>query len=195
MLGLLHPTDPAWLEVVEGDLDTMLQDHAQCELKAAHSALSVVGRYGAEAPEFIEPLLALAREEAEHVGAVSQRLAARNTPMGQPGSDTYVTLLTRAARQNHHDGFPPLLDRLLVAALVEGRSCERFRVLAEGLGDGELRAFYRDLMASEARHFRLFTQLADNRFGPQTTKQRFMTLAEREAGIAATLPLGPQVHG
>lgn len=195
MLGLLHPTDPAWLEVVENDLEAMLQDHAQCELKAAHSALSLVGRYGAEAPEFVAPLLALAKEETDHVAQVSERLAERDAAIGIPGSDAYVTRLARAARAAHHDGLPPLLDRLLVAALVEGRSCERFRVLSEGLREASLRGFYRELMASEARHFRLFTQLAEDRFGQQATRERFATLAAREAEIAAALPLGPQVHG
>lgn len=195
MLGLLHPTDPAWIDAVEGNLDTMLRDHVQCELKAAHSALSLVGRYGAEAPELLEPLLSLAQEETEHVSQVTAKLSSRGQTIGHPGSDEYVTRLARAARTAHHDGHPPLLDRLLVAALVEGRSCERFRLLSEHLSDASLRGFYRELMASEARHFRLFCQLAEERFGQTAARDRLATLAEREGAIAAALPLGPQVHG
>lgn len=195
MLGLLHPTDPAWVDAVEGDLSTMLQDHAQCELKAAHSALSLVGRYAAELPSMAAPLLALAREESEHVGMVHERLQQRDLPLGHPQSDRYVTMLTAATKRNRHDGFPPLLDRLLMAALIEGRSCERFRLLAASLKDASLRAFYKELMASEARHFTLFNQLATEAFGQQAAKSRFATLATREGEICRSLPLGPQVHG
>lgn len=195
MLGLLYPTDPCWLEAVEGDLTALLQDHAQCELKAAHSALSLIGRYGSEFPAMVEPLLALAREESEHVGLVHERLQRRQTEFGHPNTDRYVTALTAAAKQNRHDGVPPLLDRFLVAALIEGRSCERFRLLAEGLGDGDLRAFYRELMVSEARHFTLFNQLAAQAFGESAARARFRVLAEREGAICQRLPFTPQVHG
>jgi tRNA-(ms[2]io[6]A)-hydroxylase len=88
-----------------------------------------------------------------------------------------------------------LLDRLLVSALIEGRSCERFRLLSDHLATVDLRAFYRDLMASEARHFTLFTELAKGRFGVDDVRSRFATLAGREAAVASRLPLGPQVHG
>ena len=195
MLGLMQPTDSRWLDAVECDLTAMLQDHAQCEIKAAHSALSLIGRFGAEFPEMVEPLLALAREESEHVGLVQERLQQHGWSLGYPTSDAYVTRLLGAAKQAKHDGFPPLLDRLLVAALIEGRSCERFKILAQGLRDGGLRAFYRDLMASEARHFSLFSQLAARAFGDREAKSRFETLAQREAVICRELPLGPQVHG
>ena len=195
MLGLMQPTDPKWLEAVEGDLESMLQDHAQCELKAAHSALSLIGRFGAELPEMVEPLLALAREESEHVGMVQARLAQHGYDLGYPTSDHYVTRLLDAAKQNKHDGLPQLLDRLLVAALIEGRSCERFKILAEGLRNASLRAFYRELMASEARHFTLFSQLAARAFGDSEARARFEVLAQREATICRELPLGPQVHG
>jgi tRNA-(ms[2]io[6]A)-hydroxylase len=90
---------------------------------------------------------------------------------------------------------PALLDRLLVSALVEARSCERFKVLSEKLHDASLRAFYKDLMASEARHYRLFAGAAEERFGETETRVRLSTLAAREAGIVQHLPLGPTVHG
>jgi tRNA 2-(methylsulfanyl)-N6-isopentenyladenosine37 hydroxylase len=194
MLGLLTPTDPSWVEAVEGDLDRLLTDHAHCELKAAHSALSLVGRHGGEAPALVDPLVALAREETGHFLEVQQRIAARGGRLGPPRSDSYVKALRQSAR---HDGVdsPTLLDRLLVSALIEARSCERFKLLSERLGSAELRSFYRELMASEAGHFRLFTRLAEEAFGIDEARGRLEQLAALEAGVADQLPLGPTVHG
>jgi tRNA-(ms[2]io[6]A)-hydroxylase len=195
MLGLLKPTDPAWVQAAEADLDGLLCDHAHCELKAAQSALSLVGRFGGEAPELLEPLSALAREEAQHFAEVQRRLRARGATLSKPHQDPYVLSLHAAARGDRRADQPALLDRLLIAALIEGRSCERFRLLSEHLGDGGLRAFYRGLMAAEARHFTLFSSLAADCFGADAAHERFATLAEREADIAGRLPLGPTVHG
>jgi tRNA-(ms[2]io[6]A)-hydroxylase len=194
MLGLLAPTDPCWVDAVEGDLDRMLRDHAHCELKAAQSALSLVARFAGEVPELVAPLVALAHEETEHFDQVHQRIRARGGAMSLPDSDLYVASLRKAASKDHCD-LPVLLDRLLVSALVEARSCERFKLLAERLKDASMRAFYKDLMASEARHFRLFVRLAEERFGEHEAHTRLATLAEREADLAGSLPLGPTVHG
>jgi tRNA-(ms[2]io[6]A)-hydroxylase len=194
MLGLLSPTLPTWVEAVERDLDRLLQDHAHCELKAAQSALSLAARFGGEAPELVAPLLALAKEETEHVSMVHERLQARGSHMSLPDQDDYVVLLRRAANEDR-GAIPPLLDRLLVSALVEARSCERFKLLSEKLGDATLRAFYKDLMASEARHYRMFAAAAEGRFGESEARARFGVLAAREAGIVGHLPLGPTVHG
>lgn len=195
MLGLLQPTDRRWVDAVEADLPAMLRDHAHCELKAAHSALSLLGRYAGEAPQLVAPLTALAREESEHFEQVHERLRARGENLPMPSNDAYVTALTQAARRNTHDGHPPLLDRLLVAGLIEGRSCERFKLLSQHLDDAELRRFYAELMASEARHFTLFTSLATELFGESATRARMATLAEREAEIVTALPLTAEVHG
>jgi tRNA-(ms[2]io[6]A)-hydroxylase len=194
MLGLLHPTDPSWVDVVEGDLDRLLSDHAHCELKAAQSALALVGRYAGEWPELVPPLMSLAKEESGHFDQVHQRLRDRGAALGSPGPDEYVVQLRRIARADHRE-HPVLLDRLLVSALIEGRSCERFALLADRLETAELRSFYRGLMESEARHFRLFCRLAEERFGFEQSRARFATLAEREAEVAGQLPLGPTVHG
>ena len=174
------------------DLPGLLADHAHCELKAAQSALSLVGRFGDEAPELVEPLSKLAREETAHFRQVCEYLEARDARLGRPDKDEYVGALRRAARQ---DGEAPiLLDRLLVSALIEARSCERFQVLAAGLPDTELATFYRSLMVAEARHFSLFRGLAEARFGPEA-RRRLARLAEREAEVAHALPLGATVHG
>lgn len=194
MLGLLRPTDPRWVEAVEGELDRLLSDHAHCELKAAHSALSLIARFGGEAPEIVAPLLALAKEETGHFDLVHHKIDARGQVLAIPAADGYVVALRRAAREDHRD-HPVLLDRLLISALIEGRSCERFALLARGLKSAELRGFYEDLMESEARHYRLFCRLAEDRFGFDASRSRLAQLAEREAEIVHHLPLGPTVHG
>lgn len=194
MLHLLAPTDPAWVEAVESDLDRLLSDHAHCELKAAQSALSLLGRFAGELPDAVSDLVALAREETAHFHEVQQRLAERGKPLPPPDVDGYVQALRSAARLDHKD-HPALLDRLLVCALIEARSCERFKLLSERLADESLRHFYRGLMVAEARHFRLFYDLASARYGEEPTRERLATLAAREAEVAHKLPLGPTVHG
>lgn len=194
MLGLLIPTHPHWVETAAADLPALLSDHAHCEIKAAQSALSLVARYAGEMPSLVEPLTALAREESEHFRQVHEQLDRRSERLGLPASDSYVTKLITAARKDRHD-YPTLLDKLLVAALIEGRSCERFRLLAEHLPQADLRAFYRDLMVSEARHFTLFCTLATDAYGREATRTRLSMLAEREAEIITHLSVGPQVHG
>ena len=194
MLGLLIPTHPHWVETAAADLQALLSDHAHCEIKAAQSALSLVARYAGEMPSLVEPLTALAREESEHFRQVHEQLDRRSERLGLPASDAYVTKLITAARTDRHD-YPALLDKLLVAALIEGRSCERFRLLAEHLPHADLRAFYRDLMVSEARHFTLFCTLATDAYGRDATRSRLSMLASREAEIIKHLSIGPQVHG
>jgi tRNA-(ms[2]io[6]A)-hydroxylase len=193
MLSLLTPTDPLWPEVAAANLPALLADHAHCELKAAQSALSLLARYGGEAPALVEPLTALACEETEHFSQVHEQLSQREMPLQLPTTDTYVTRLSAAARKGREA--PALLDRLLIAALIEARSCERFRLLSEYLPDLGLRAFYRELMASEARHFTLFSSLSATCFGDDASRARLTVLAAREAEIVRQLPLGPQVHG
>jgi tRNA-(ms[2]io[6]A)-hydroxylase len=190
MLGLWAATDPAWVDAVEQDLDRLLSDHAHCELKAAQNALSLVGRFGGEAPGIVAPLLALVKEETEHLGHVVARLEMRGTTLGMPETDPYVVAL----RKTKGDA-PLLLDRLLVAALIEGRSCERFKLLSEKLASPELRTFYRSLMESEAQHYRLFTKLAEDVYGTTAARRRLEELARHEAQIADALSLGPTVHG
>ena len=194
MLGLLTPTDPCWVDAVEADLDALLSDHAHCELKAAQSALAMIARFGGEAPEIVAPLVALAKEETGHFDQAKKRLDERGATLALPQRDAYVKELKRAARRDH-GRYPLLLDRLLVNALIEGRSCERFKLLSEHLSDPELRAFYRELMASEARHYRMFCGLAEQRFERALVQERLQELARREGALLADLPTGPGVHG
>ena len=194
MLGLLTPTDPRWVEAAEANLDELLSDHAHCELKAAVSALSLVSRFGAQYPALIEPLSKLAEEETSHFRAVQRTLVSRGGAFGRADPDAYVNALwnlTKPERAEVH----VLLDRLLVNALIEARSCERFKLLSELLSDAALSAFYRGLMESEARHFRLFCGLSEELFGVKMARARLAELSRREAQVAGTLQLGPKVHG
>jgi len=194
MLGLLTPTDPRWVESAEADLPGLLSDHAHCELKAAVSALSLVSRFGPLHPVLVEPLSALAHEETAHFQAVSASLRARGGTLGKQDADGYVNALWNLTKPER-TRYPVLFDRLLVGALIEARSCERFKLLSEHLHDAALRAFYRDLMESEARHYRLFCALTEEVFGALAARERLSVLAQREASVASTLPLGPKVHG
>jgi tRNA-(ms[2]io[6]A)-hydroxylase len=194
MLGLLKPTDPAWARAAQADLPKLLVDHAHCELKAAQSALSIVSRNGGDHPQLVSPLLALAREETVHFEAALEAAAARGVRVPPPEPDTYVSMLMKEAKREG-GGRSMLLDRLVIAALIEARSCERFKLLAEHLDDPELCELYRGLMASEARHYRLFVSIAEDIFGEARTHERLSTLAEREADVVSNLALGPTVHG
>lgn len=195
MLGLLCVTPDAWVQACNERLHEVIADHAHCELKAAHNALSLVGRFGADAPEIVEPLMKLAHEEAEHFSEVRAAMDARGVSMAPPGKDKYVNSLREGARAIHHSDAHPLLDRLLIAALIEARSCERFHLLSEKLEEEALRDFYRGLMASEARHYRLFAGLAEKRFQENVAKSRLLELATLEADIVRSLPLEPKIHG
>ncbi len=194
MLGLLTPTDPRWVEQAQEDLPGLLSDHAHCELKAAVSALSLVSRFGATHPALVEPLSALAAEETDHFRQVERELRARGAALGRQEADEYVNALWNKTKPERAT-VPLVLDRLLVSSLIEARSCERFKLLSELLTEPELRVFYRDLMESEARHYRLFCGLSETLFGVKMARQRLAELARREADVAGKLPLGPKVHG
>lgn len=194
MLGLLVPTHVSWAQKAATQLDKLLCDHAHCELKAAQNALSLVGKYGGQYPLLVEPLVTLAHEETDHFGQVQKELTKRGVTLSRPLSDEYVVGLRQAARALEDLGCP-LLDRLLVAALIEARSCERFKLLSEHLHERSLRDFYRELMAAEARHYRLFYDLGEMLFGLEALKPRLESLVQKEATLVAKLPLGPEIHG
>jgi tRNA-(ms[2]io[6]A)-hydroxylase len=162
MFCLTAPTDPAWLDEALADLDAVLVDHAHCEMKAASNALSLAARHPANA-RLVLALTDLAREEIDHFQRVLRELSARGIALGAPPVDDYAQELRRAAAtlpERHK--WAPLVDRLLVGALIEARSCERFKLLLGGLPpeEAKLAAFYTELFAAEARHYRTFVDLA-----------------------------------
>lgn len=190
MTSLLHaPTDPRWLPIALADLDRTLSDHAHCEKKAAASALKLVADHPGE-PELVRALAKLAQEEMQHFLAVLAELGRRGVVLGSDEGDPYAQSLLKLVR----GGSRRLLDRLLVAALIEARSCERLALLAKGLADERLRELYRRLATSEAGHERLFVDLARRHAAGEDVGGRLEALAAAEARIVAALPLAPRIH-
>jgi tRNA 2-(methylsulfanyl)-N6-isopentenyladenosine37 hydroxylase len=162
MFCLTVPTDSAWVAAALADLDAVLADHAHCEMKAASNALSLAARHP-EIPSIVVALTDLAREEIDHFQEVYAWLRRRGVSLGPPPKDLYAAALRRAPLDLEPTPLSPLVDRLLVAALIEARSCERFKLLADvlcGAPHAELGAFYARLFAAEARHYRTFVELA-----------------------------------
>jgi tRNA-(ms[2]io[6]A)-hydroxylase len=205
MLSLKVATDAAWVETAIADLDRVLADHAHCEMKAASNALSLATRHP-DNVGLVRALAAIAREEILHFESVLAMLQARGIPLGPPPVDEYAAALRHAV--SAESGGPKLgalVDRLLVGALIEARSCERFKLLAERLArDGEehreLGAFYETLFVAEARHHREFVDLAVEAAGGDRNAviQRLDRLADREAaivGACADAPDRATIHG
>lgn len=200
MLCLTRPTDPRWVERALADLDAVLVDHAHCEMKAATNALSLAAR-SPDFPGVVRALVDLAEEELRHFRAVLDELDRRGARLGKPPSDEYAAELRRLASSSarRRSAEDALVDRLLVGALIEARSCERFRLLADALaarGEAELAAFYADLFTAEARHFRTFVDLAEDASGDAAkVKRRLGELAEAEGELAARLGVSATIHG
>jgi tRNA-(ms[2]io[6]A)-hydroxylase len=190
MLCLKVPTDSAWTAIAMSDVDAVLVDHAQCELKAASNALSLAARHPADT-ELAFALTDLAREEIDHFQRVVAELGSRGVARGAPTEDGYAAELRRAvAALPRPEAVAPLVDRLLVCALIEARSCERFKLLAEAAaGSAELAALWGDLLASEAKHYTTFVDLAVRAAGGNraATLERLERLAGVEGAIVSAL--------
>jgi tRNA 2-(methylsulfanyl)-N6-isopentenyladenosine37 hydroxylase len=198
VLCLTHPTAPRWAEIAVAGLDAVLTDHAHCEMKAASNAISLATRWPASAG-VARALSAVAEEELGHFREVLGLLERRGVELGRPETDAYAADLRRAALATG-DKSPrgSLADRLLVGALIEARSCERFRLLADALaarGDA-LAAFYEELFACEARHYTTMVDLAIEVQGDEArVRDRLTVLARAEGEIAARLGARPAIHG
>jgi tRNA-(ms[2]io[6]A)-hydroxylase len=190
MLNLASQTDPRWLERARAHLDDVLLDHAHCEKKAAGAALKLLFSYPHHA--FVQaPLSALAREELEHFDAVQALLRERGVRYRSQAPSEY------GARLHAHVRAPEperALDLLLIAALIEARSCERFKLLAAGLDDAVLADFYQRLLASEARHHGLYVDLARQLAGDEAARARLAELAVIEAAILSEPGRRPRLH-
>jgi tRNA-(ms[2]io[6]A)-hydroxylase len=207
MLCLKRSTDAAWAVEASQDLDGILVDHAHCEMKAASNALSLATRTPSDI-ELVRTLTDLARDELDHFQRVLTLLAARGVSLGPPPVDDYAADLRRAAGGlARNRGENSLTDRLLVGAIIEARSCERFKLLAGATSHRDdardLHALWSDLVAAEARHYRTFVELAvrTSGFDRTSTMARLDRLADIEASIVAALPsrvaLAPRamIHG
>lgn len=198
MFCLEVSTDLAWAEAARKSLDALLVDHAHCELKAATNALSLVGRFGDE-PSVARKLAELAEEEAGHFRRMLEVLEARGLSLGPPPVDEYAAALRRRAlaipwpgtkaRTSLRERTVALIDRLLVAAVIEARSSERFKVILGVLGDEhELTPLYRELFASEARHYREFVDLASSLSDDkELVRERLEAFAAIEAEVVSAI--------
>ena len=200
MLGLLRETDPAWATNAVSGLDRLLPDHAHCEMKAASNALALSARCFEE-PRVMRALVEVAEEELAHFKQVLGLLEARGVRLGTPEEDWYAAELRRrssASRARHDSVAIVVTDRLIVGALIEARSCERFKLLREALQptDAALAAFYGELLASEARHYRTFLDLAVIMSGAASyVDERHAAIAHLEAVVVAELRNEPTIHG
>ena len=193
MLGLKLPTDPRWVKLVAQNISEILTDHAWCEQKAASNAISTIVRYP-DLTDMVEELTAIAQEEMEHFGMVLEKIKARGFTLGHEHKDDYVGQLSKfIKRGGSREG--QIVDRLLFAAMIEARSCERFKMLSERIEDAELAEFYRELMISEAGHYTTFLKLARKYGGGIDVDARWQECLEFEADIIQNYGKKETMHG
>jgi tRNA-(ms[2]io[6]A)-hydroxylase len=193
MLGLKLPTDPRWVNIAEKNIEEILIDHAFCEQKAASTAISLIVTYP-EYSDLVTAMTALAKEEMSHFQLVHQKLLERGLTLGRERKDQYVHDIIDFFPKNKHRE-ARLIQRLLTAALIEARSCERFRVLSENLEDKELAKFYRDLMVSEANHYTMFLTFARKYGDREKVDRMWHNLLEYEAKVIANYGNKEHIHG
>jgi tRNA-(ms[2]io[6]A)-hydroxylase len=193
MLGLKLPTDPRWVDIVKKNVDEILTDHAFCEQKAASTAISLIVNFP-EYPELVNEMIALAREEMGHFKMVHDRILARGKTLGKYRKDDYVIEVMKFFPKGGNRR-EQLVHRLLYAALIEARSCERFRLLSEELPDADLAAFYHKLMISEAGHYTLFLNFARSYMEREEVDKKWQALLNYEAEIMKGLGNRETMHG
>ncbi|MCE2847212.1 MAG: tRNA-(ms[2]io[6]A)-hydroxylase [Sphingobacteriales bacterium] len=193
MFRLKLPTDPRWVELVENNIPEILTDHAYCEQKAASNAISIIVRFP-EKSDLVTAMLEVAREELEHFQRVHQKILDRGLILGRERKDDYVNLLMEFMRKGVTRE-KQLVDRLLFAAMVEARSCERFKVLTEKISDPDLKGFYEELMVSEANHYALFLGFARQYAAGEDVDQRWQEWLDYEGQIIAGFGKKETMHG
>ena len=192
MLGLKLPTDPRWVNIAEKSIDDILIDHAFCEQKAASTGISLIVRYS-DLTKLVEEVTPLVAEEWGHFRRVLKEMAKRGVSLGRARKDDYVIGLQSHMIKGNSQGL--LLEKLFVSALIEARSCERFRLLSLYCSDESLRGFYHEFMVSEAGHYRMFIDLAKEYYPEDQVKKRWQEWLEIEAKVLAGLELrGDRVH-
>ena len=193
ILGLHLPTDPRWVNLAEMRLEDILTDHAYCEQKAATSCISLIQRYP-EKEELVNELSPIVTEEWGHFRLVLQELHKRKLKLGKQRKDEYVNKLLQFEIKGGKED-ERLLDKLLICALIEARSCERFKRLSEGLDDEYLKNFYRRFMESEAGHYVSFIELAETYVDKDRVRKRWNEWLQYEAGVMKELqPRGDRMH-
>jgi tRNA-(ms[2]io[6]A)-hydroxylase len=192
-LGLELPTDPRWINVAEQHIQDILVDHAYCEQKAASSCITLIVQYY-DKQKLVEVLAPVVAEEWSHFERVIAELAKRGFKLGAPRRDEYVEALNKVMRKGGGRD-QQLMEKLLVNALIEARSCERFKILWKNIHDQGLAELYHELMISEAGHYKTFIHLAKEYLPEDEVMDRWRELLEQEAQIVKSLELrGDRMH-
>ena len=191
MLCLKVDSQQGWIRRALEDLDRVLIDHAHCEKKAALNAFTLVSRYP-DREKLVREMIDLAKEETEHFGMVYEFIKGRGGELKHDPGDPYAQALHKLVSPNEPER---MLDLLLVGALIEARSCERFSILSHNVPDEQLRVFYASLLASEAGHYRTFFDIACEYFPEPKVRSRLDELAQKEAEIILSLTSEPTMHG
>jgi tRNA 2-(methylsulfanyl)-N6-isopentenyladenosine37 hydroxylase len=196
MLGLKLPTDPRWVNIVEKNIEEILTDHAYCEQKAASNAITIIVKHP-EYSDVVDAMTAIVQEEMEHFGMVHAKIQERGFQLGRERKDEYVGDLISFIGTNFPGGSrdSQFVNRMLFAAMIEARSCERFRILSEEISDPDLAEFYRSLMESEARHYTTFLGFARKYNGDIDVDQRWKDFLEFEATLMDKYGKSETMHG
>ena len=193
MLGLKLATDPRWVNIVEKNIGEILTDHAWCEQKAASNAISLMIRYP-ELTDLVDEMIKISQEELEHFGMVHEKIKERGFELGRERKDPYVhDLMSYIRRGGSYQ--EQLVDKLLFAAMIEARSCERFRILSQNIQDEDLKSFYHELMVSEASHYTTFIGFARKYGGDVDVDRRWEDFLIYESEIIQNYGKDETVHG
>lgn len=193
MLGLKLKTDPRWVNIVESNIEEILTDHAWCEQKAATNVITII-TYNSEHEELVTELLEIAKEELEHFQMVHNIIKERGLTLGRERKDHYVNELFKFLKKDgsRNDSF---VDRLLFSAMIEARSCERFKVLSQNIKDEKLAAFYKELMISEAGHYTTFLTFARKYAEKIDVEKRWAEWLEFEGKLISNYGKKETIHG
>jgi tRNA-(ms[2]io[6]A)-hydroxylase len=194
MLGLKLETDPRWVNIAEKNIEEVLTDHAYCEQKAATNAISIMISFPYYT-DLVDEMIKLSKEELTHFEMVHQKIKDRGLRLGFERKDEYVNDLYKFMRKGYKKEIV-LIDRLLFAAMIEARSCERFKLLSEQINDTDLREFYRELMISEATHYTTFIGFA-RKYGSEVedVEARWQEWLKFEAGLLKNYGKKETIHG
>jgi len=193
MLGLKLPTDPRWVDIVEKNIEEILTDHAYCEQKAATNAITVIVKFP-DYPDVVEAMGELVKEEMEHFQMVHRELLKRGFKLGRERKDEYIHDLLAFMKKGGSKE-QQFVEKMLFGAMIEARSCERFRLLSENISDPELRVFYRELMESEARHYIMFLNFARKHAVKIDVDKRWQDFLTYEASLMDKYGKKETIHG
>ncbi|MBL4861714.1 MAG: tRNA-(ms[2]io[6]A)-hydroxylase [Crocinitomicaceae bacterium] len=196
MLGLKLPTDPRWVNIVEKNISEILTDHAYCEQKAASNAISIIVK-NAQYPDLVKAMTEIAKEEIEHFGMVHDKIIERGFELGFERKDPYVGDLAKYLNKVNSGGSRTnsFVNHMMFSAMIEARSCERFRILSEEINDADLREFYRSLMESEARHYTTFIGFARKYGEGIDVEERWQQFLDFEASLMGKYGKEETMHG